>query len=129
MFKKWLSRAASSADAGMPAATSSVDLPRAAAGSPEGSRRTPVKRGRAGLGPTGHVDTFARDNLPPQRQMPEFRFDLPELKYPARMNCATWPACLTAPKMVARPRPVPRPLGLVVKKGSNRCCFTSELIP
>jgi 2-aminobenzoate-CoA ligase len=38
---------------------------------------------------TAHVDTFARDNLPPKSQWPEFRFDLPELKYPGRMNCAT----------------------------------------
>ena len=37
---------------------------------------------------TAHVDTFARDNLPPRSQWPEFRFDLPELKYPARLNCA-----------------------------------------
>jgi 2-aminobenzoate-CoA ligase len=34
------------------------------------------------------VDTFARDNLPPRALWPEFRFDLPELQYPARMNCA-----------------------------------------
>jgi 2-aminobenzoate-CoA ligase len=38
---------------------------------------------------TAHVDTFARDNLPPRSQWPEFRFDLPELQYPARLNCAT----------------------------------------
>ncbi len=38
---------------------------------------------------TAHTDTFARDNLPPRSLWPEFRFDLPELKYPARMNCAT----------------------------------------
>ncbi|MBV9189671.1 MAG: AMP-binding protein [Betaproteobacteria bacterium] len=37
---------------------------------------------------TAHVDTFARDNLPPRSQWPEFLFELPELKYPARMNCA-----------------------------------------
>src|SRR5436190_20510300 len=37
---------------------------------------------------TAHIDTFARDNLPPRDQWPEFLFDLPELKYPARMNCA-----------------------------------------
>ncbi len=37
---------------------------------------------------TAHIDSFARDNLPPREQWPEFRFDLPELKYPARMNCA-----------------------------------------
>ena len=37
---------------------------------------------------TAHVDTFARDNLPPRNQWPEFVFELPELKYPARLNCA-----------------------------------------
>ena len=37
---------------------------------------------------TAHVDTFARDNLPPKHQWPEFHFDLPELQYPERMNCA-----------------------------------------
>jgi 2-aminobenzoate-CoA ligase len=36
-----------------------------------------------------HVDTFARDNLPPREQWPEFRFDLPELRYPDRLNCVT----------------------------------------
>lgn len=38
---------------------------------------------------SAHVDTFARDKLPPKEQWPEFRFDLPELQYPERMNCAT----------------------------------------
>jgi 2-aminobenzoate-CoA ligase len=38
---------------------------------------------------TAHVDTFARDNLPPRAQWPELRFDLPELRYPERLNCAT----------------------------------------
>jgi len=37
---------------------------------------------------SAHVDTFARDNLPPKAQWPELLFELPELKYPARMNCA-----------------------------------------
>ncbi|HET7672114.1 MAG TPA: AMP-binding protein, partial [Burkholderiales bacterium] len=37
---------------------------------------------------TAHTDTFARDNLPPREQWPEFLFELPELKYPARLNCA-----------------------------------------
>ena len=36
---------------------------------------------------TAHVDTFARDNLPPRELWPEFRFDLPELRYPERLNC------------------------------------------
>ncbi|HEX2567184.1 MAG TPA: AMP-binding protein [Burkholderiales bacterium] len=37
---------------------------------------------------TAHVDTFAQDNLPPKFQWPELILDLPELKYPARLNCA-----------------------------------------
>ena len=40
------------------------------------------------MGTTGHLDTFARDNLPPRKAWPELIFDLPELQYPARMNCA-----------------------------------------
>jgi len=36
---------------------------------------------------SGHVDTFARDNLPPRALWPEFNFDRPELRYPERMNC------------------------------------------
>ncbi|MEE8505706.1 MAG: AMP-binding protein [Kiloniellales bacterium] len=38
---------------------------------------------------TAHLDGFARDNLPPKNQWPAFNLDLPELGYPARMNCAT----------------------------------------
>lgn len=34
------------------------------------------------------VDTFARDRLPPPEALPEFVFDLPELRFPARLNCA-----------------------------------------
>jgi 2-aminobenzoate-CoA ligase len=41
------------------------------------------------LSPSAHVDTFARDNLPPLDQWPEMIFDLPELRYPDRLNCAT----------------------------------------
>src|SRR3982751_448588 len=33
-------------------------------------------------------DSFVRDRLPPPELLPEFRFDLPELKYPERMNAA-----------------------------------------
>lgn len=36
---------------------------------------------------SAHIDTFARDHLPPQEQMPEFLFTLPELAYPERLNC------------------------------------------
>lgn len=38
--------------------------------------------------PSAHVDTFARDNLPPLDLLPEFLFDLPELQFPAQLNCA-----------------------------------------
>ena len=37
---------------------------------------------------TAHVDTFARDNLPPRELWPELIFDVPEVRYPERMNCA-----------------------------------------
>lgn len=37
---------------------------------------------------TSHTDTFARDNLPPRDQWPELIFELPELQYPDRINCA-----------------------------------------
>lgn len=37
---------------------------------------------------TAYVDTFAADNLPPADMWPEMRFDLPELQYPERLNCA-----------------------------------------
>ena len=37
---------------------------------------------------TAHIDTFARDHLPPRDQWPDLVFDLPELNYPAELNCA-----------------------------------------
>ncbi|MBK3623724.1 AMP-binding protein [Streptomyces sp. MBT49] len=37
---------------------------------------------------SAHVDTFARDHLPPPGQWPGLTFDLPELRYPDRVNCA-----------------------------------------
>jgi 2-aminobenzoate-CoA ligase len=40
-----------------------------------------------GLGPSAHVDTFCRDNLPPMRSWPELITELPELHYPERCNC------------------------------------------
>ena len=39
--------------------------------------------------PSAHVDTFCRDHLPPSDQWPELIFELPELHYPDRLNCAT----------------------------------------
>ena len=37
---------------------------------------------------SAHIDTFARDNLPPRSQWPEFIFNLPGLRYPDRLNVA-----------------------------------------
>src|SRR5918993_3615063 len=38
--------------------------------------------------PSAHVDTFARDHLPPRESWPDLVFDRPELQYPDRLNCA-----------------------------------------
>ena len=38
---------------------------------------------------SAHVDTFARDHLPAPEQWPEFSFDLPDLRYPERLNCVS----------------------------------------
>jgi 2-aminobenzoate-CoA ligase len=40
------------------------------------------------LHPSAHLDTFCRDHLPPTDQWPDLVFDLPELQYPERLNCA-----------------------------------------
>ncbi len=36
---------------------------------------------------SAYTDPFARLNLPPREQWPDLLFDLPELRYPARLNC------------------------------------------
>ncbi len=36
---------------------------------------------------SAHVDTFARDHLPGPEQWPDFLFNLPEVRYPDRLNC------------------------------------------
>jgi 2-aminobenzoate-CoA ligase len=42
-----------------------------------------------GLLHSAHIDTFARDHLPPRSDWPELVFTLPELQFPERLNCAT----------------------------------------
>jgi 2-aminobenzoate-CoA ligase len=37
---------------------------------------------------SAHVDTFARDNLPPRELWPTFLLDRPEVRYPDRLNAA-----------------------------------------
>lgn len=39
--------------------------------------------------PTAHIDTFARRHLPPLQLQPEYIFELPELRLPKQLNCAT----------------------------------------
>ena len=65
---------------------------------------------------TAHVDTFARDNLPPRNQWPEFLFERPEFRYPPRLNCAAE----LLDKMVARGfghRPV-------IRTAEGSCTYT-----
>jgi len=38
------------------------------------------------LGPSAHVDSFARDNLPPFAQWPDLLLERPEFQYPERLN-------------------------------------------
>ncbi|MFI9644887.1 AMP-binding protein [Streptomyces sp. NPDC052040] len=51
--------------------------------------------------PTAHRDTFARDHLPPPEQWPKLLFDLPELRYPGRLNAAVELLSGTAPERPA----------------------------
>ena len=43
---------------------------------------------RADPARSAHVDTFARDRLPPPEAQPDFLFDGPGLQFPPRLNCA-----------------------------------------
>lgn len=45
-------------------------------------------KGQPRLGPSAHVDTFTRDNLPPFDQWPDLLLDRPEFQYPDRLNAA-----------------------------------------
>jgi 2-aminobenzoate-CoA ligase len=40
------------------------------------------------LTPSAHVDTYCRDHLPEAADWAELLFDLPDLQYPERLNCA-----------------------------------------
>src|SRR5690348_14152531 len=39
--------------------------------------------------PSGHIDMFCRDSLPPRDQWPELVFDIADVHYPDRLNCVT----------------------------------------
>ncbi len=47
------------------------------------------------------VDSFVRDRLPPPELLPDFRFDLPELRYPERLNAAAELLSRGAPEALA----------------------------
>src|SRR5438045_1663513 len=49
-----------------------------------------ISGSRDGNAATAHVDTFARQHLPPRELWPEFRFTRPELHYPPRLNCVSY---------------------------------------
>jgi 2-aminobenzoate-CoA ligase len=68
MFRKWLSPAKSLPNPATMADTT-ITLPT-----------------NAPLGPSGHVDTFARDNLPPPQHWPTFLLDREEFQYPEYLN-------------------------------------------
>lgn len=44
----------------------------------------------AGNVPTAHINTFARDHLPPASEWPDLIFDHPNLAYPPRLNAVAW---------------------------------------
>ncbi|HET6763824.1 MAG TPA: AMP-binding protein [Longimicrobiaceae bacterium] len=51
--------------------------------------QTPAARTETDAEPSAHVDTFARDHLPPRGMWPVMDYtSLPELAYPPRLNCA-----------------------------------------
>ena len=52
------------------------------------ARRQSAPKGAAALGPSAHVDTFTRDNLPPAGQWPDLLLDRPEFQYPDYLNAA-----------------------------------------
>src|SRR5438093_9860656 len=51
-------------------------------------RQGDAGRRRNAMTSTAHIDTFARDNLPPREQWPDLVFDLPTLRFPQMQNTA-----------------------------------------
>jgi 2-aminobenzoate-CoA ligase len=77
MFKNWLSR--------VTASTPQKQAPPAIAPPAE---PTIFRHRNAGLGPSAHVDTFARDRLPPADLWPDLLLERPEFQYPEYLNAA-----------------------------------------
>lgn len=53
------------------------------------------------LSASAYTDHFARAHLPPRELWPELCFDLPELQYPERLNCAAALLAAGAPQQAA----------------------------
>jgi 2-aminobenzoate-CoA ligase len=53
-----------------------------------GTPRRSSPKGAAALGPSGHIDSFARDNLPPAEHWPDLLLDHPTFQYPEYLNAA-----------------------------------------
>ncbi len=70
MFRKWLSRV--------------KPLPTPQPIQADGD--SPLSSPLVTLGPSGHVDSFARDNLPPAEQWPVIELTRPEFQYPDYIN-------------------------------------------
>ncbi len=47
-----------------------------------------MAEGNRAMVASAHLDSFARDNLPPRAHWPDLVFTLPELRYPDRLNAA-----------------------------------------
>ncbi|WP_157156323.1 AMP-binding protein [Diaminobutyricimonas sp. LJ205] len=74
------------------------------------------------LTPSAHLDTFARDNLPPEHLWPTLEFTLPELQYPERLNAADFLLDHTVarfgPDQVALRAPVDQDWGMPEDQGN-----------
>ena len=69
--------------------------------------------------PTAHLDTFAKDHLPPLEQQPVYLFNLPELQFPPQLNCAT--------ELLDRPVREGRGARLCVQGGGERWSYADLL--
>jgi 2-aminobenzoate-CoA ligase len=55
---------------------------------PPSANMSSTQKKSSSLGPSAHVDTFARDNLPPAAQWPDLLLDRTEFQYPEYLNAA-----------------------------------------
>ena len=81
--------------------------------SPSGAEPDMRRQKQSKLGPSAHVDTFTRDNLPPAEHWPDLLLDRPEFQYPDYLNAGVeltdrhGRARLRRPHRADRQRPPP----------------------